>query len=193
MLKTILGTLVFGVLTLLTASTAQRGCQDATRSATHLTYYPVRDMRTTVAIAPQKVVLLAPDSGSVPFGGMELPPTDAGGRPLTGLDLTKHLAETLTNPVAADDSSIARGGRKYQRTCLPCHGTGMKGDGPVAARFMPPPDLLGASARGRADGFIYSYIRNGGAVMPSYGAQVTAREAWDVVNYLRHMQRTSPR
>jgi mono/diheme cytochrome c family protein len=69
----------------------------------------------------------------------------------------------------------------------------LKGDGPVAARFLPPPDLLGSSARGRRDGFIYSYIRNGGAVMPSYGAQVTAQEAWDLVNYLRHQQRTNPR
>lgn len=193
MLKTIAGTLVFGVLTILTASTAQRGCQDSVRSATQLAYFRIRDMRTTVAITPQKGLLLAPDSASVPYGGMELPPTDASGRPLTGLDLTKRLAETLANPIASDDSSIARGERKFQRTCVPCHGAGMKGDGPVAARFMPPPDLLGSSGRGRADGFIYSYIRNGGAVMPSYGAQVTSREAWDVVNYIRHMQRTSPR
>jgi len=29
--------------------------------------------------------------------------------------------------------------------------------------------------------------------MPSYGAQVTAQEAYDLINYLRHMQQTSPR
>ena len=29
--------------------------------------------------------------------------------------------------------------------------------------------------------------------MPPYGAQVTALEAWNVVNYLRHMQQKSPR
>jgi hypothetical protein len=58
---------------------------------------------------------------------------------------------------------------------------------------MPPPDLLAQATRERKDGFLYSYIRFGGIVMPSYGAQVTALEAWNVVNYLRHMQKTSPR
>jgi mono/diheme cytochrome c family protein len=69
----------------------------------------------------------------------------------------------------------------------------MAGDGPVAALFMPPPDLLAEPTRLRKDGYIYSYIRHGGAVMPSYGAQVTAEEAWNLVNYIRHMQKTSPR
>jgi hypothetical protein len=47
--------------------------------------------------------------------------------------------------------------------------------------------------RARSDGFIYAYIRLGGAVMPSYAAQVSVREAWDVIHYIRHMQQTSPR
>lgn len=193
MLKTAVGVVAFAVVTILSTSVAQRGCQDATRSATHLAYYPIRDMRWSVAIQPQKTMLLAPDSLSVPVGGREQPPVDASGKPLAGLDLTMKLAATLTNPTASDDSSIARGRRKFMRTCVPCHGQSMKGDGPVAARFIPPPDLLAATTRGRADGFIYSYIRNGGAVMPSYGAQVTAPEAWDLINFIRFMQRTSPR
>jgi mono/diheme cytochrome c family protein len=193
MLKTALGVVIFAVLTIFTASTAQRGCQDSMKSATHWSYYPIRDMRSTVAFTPQKGSLRAPDSLSVPVQGMERVPVGASGQALAGLDLTNYYAERLANPVASDDSSIARGQRKFMRTCIPCHGTGMKGDGPVAARFMPPPDLMGASARARKDGFIYSYIRNGGAIMPSYGAMVTAQEAWDLVNYIRHMQQVSPR
>jgi mono/diheme cytochrome c family protein len=193
MLKTAVGVVVFAVMTILTASTVQRGCQDSMKSATHWLYYPIRDMRTTVAFVPQKGVLLAPDSLSVPVHGQERVPLGASGQPLTGLDLTNYYAERLTNPVASDDSSVARGQRKFLRTCVPCHGQSMKGDGPVAALFMPPPDLLSANARGRRDGFIYSYIRNGGAIMPSYGALVSAHEAWDLVNFIRHMQRTSPR
>ena len=46
------------------------------------------------------------------------------------------------NPVAADDSSIARGEQKFMKTCAPCHGKTLAGDGPVAAQFMLPPDLL---------------------------------------------------
>jgi mono/diheme cytochrome c family protein len=76
---------------------------------------------------------------------------------------------------------------------MPCHGKVMAGDGPVAAMFMPPPDLLAQTTRDRKDGYIFSYIRHGGMVMPSYGAQVTAAEAWDLIHYLRSMQKTSPR
>jgi mono/diheme cytochrome c family protein len=67
------------------------------------------------------------------------------------------------------------------------------GDGPVAALFMPPPYRLAQPTRERKDGYIYSYIRHGGIVMPSYGAQVTAAEAWDLIHYIRHLQKVSPR
>jgi mono/diheme cytochrome c family protein len=77
--------------------------------------------------------------------------------------------------------------------CVPCHGATLVGDGPVAALFMPPPDLLAEATRNRTDGFIFSYIRHGGVVMPRYGQSVSAKEAWDLVNYLRHEQRTNPR
>ncbi len=88
---------------------------------------------------------------------------------------------------------VGAGERKFLRTCAPCHGKTLAGDGPVAANFMPPPDLLAEATRARKDGFLYSYIRFGGIVMPPYGAQVTAEEAWNLVNYLRSMQQKSPR
>jgi mono/diheme cytochrome c family protein len=164
------------------------GCRDATKSLSHLSYYPHRDMRLTVALLPQRSAPLLPDSLSVPITG----------RP-DGLDPARLMADRipatagLSNPVLADEASLRRGEREYARLCAPCHGKSMAGDGPVAAAFMPPPDLLGESARGRSDGFIYSYVRYGGAIMPRYGHLIAAEAIWDVVNYLRHMQRTSPR
>jgi mono/diheme cytochrome c family protein len=178
-----IGLVLLGVLTLFTASTMQQGCQDLTRSATHLSYYPIRDMRTTIAILPQKVVTRAPDDASIPIGG----------RDLAGEDPPYERNQNRVNPIAADDSSLARGERKFMKTCVPCHGKALAGDGPVAPLFMPPPDLLAAPTRARKDGFIYSYIRFGGVVMPPYGAQVTPEEAWDLVNFVRHMQKASPR
>ena len=32
-----------------------------------------------------------------------------------------------------------------------------------------------------------------GAVMPSYGNAISARDAWSLVHYIRHMQKVSPR
>jgi len=159
----------------------QFGCRDAQRALTQLSYERTRDMRNSVSLAPNRNIILTPDSVSVPVQGREY---------VHDRDV---LAATLRNPVAATDSSIARGERKFMRTCVPCHGADLSGNGPVAALFIPPPDLLKATTRGRADGFIYSYIRNGGAVMPRYGQIVTIEETWNLVNYIRHMQRTNPR
>jgi mono/diheme cytochrome c family protein len=177
--------LLVGVLIISTPQALQHGCRDTKQSFVSVpySYYGTRDMRHSVALMPQKGFLRLPDSSSVPVQGRE-PVFDRESPP-----------GWLVNPVPPErrETSAQRGEIKFQRTCVPCHGKSMLGDGPVAAQFMPPPDLLGEMTRGRSDGFIYSYIRHGGMVMPSYGAQVTAAEAWDLINYIRHMQRTSPR
>ena len=178
-----LSLLVIAVLTIFTAATVQRGCQDATSSLTHLTYYPYRDMRSSVGIAPQKVVMRGPDDASVPTTG----------RDVAGEDPPYDKGQFRVNPVPATDSSVARGQQKFMKTCVPCHGRTLIGDGPVAALFMPPPDLLAQPTRERKDGFLYSYIRFGGVVMPPYGVQVTPEEAWNIVNFIRHEQRMNPR
>ena len=59
--------------------------------------------------------------------------------------------------------------------------------------FVPPPDLHAKLTRDRTDGYIYSYIRHGGAVMPSYGYQVQPEMAWNLVNYIRSRQQAEPR
>jgi mono/diheme cytochrome c family protein len=189
MLKAAFGLIGTTLVSLVFAVSGQQGCRDLRRAVTHLGYYSTRDMRTTVALDPARGFLREPDTTAVPTTGVD--------RPLAGLQLTPDerdaFAATFVNPVAPDDSSIARGERKFRRTCMPCHGKTMVGDGTVAPMFMPPPDLLAEPTRARKDGFIYSYVRHGGIVMPSYGAQVTRAEAYDLINYIRHMQKTSPR
>ncbi|HTO92088.1 MAG TPA: cytochrome c [Candidatus Sulfotelmatobacter sp.] len=175
------------ILVLFSLGSVRQGLNDAFLSVTHLQYYPYRDMRRTVAFVPQHGEMRPPDSTSVPIQGKDIT------HGLEGIELATRLGETLVNPQAADDSSIARGQRKFMKTCIPCHGPTLAGNGPVAALFMPPPDLLAQPTRERKDGYIFSYMRHGGVVMPSYGAQVTPQEAWDVVNFIRHMQKTSPR
>ncbi len=184
------GVLLFaGFVALLGGSAFQRGCRDATDSVTKLAYAQRRDMRASVGFIPQQTYLKAPDSISVPTVGKELWNPD----PAAAVAERSRLEKTFVNPQAADDSSVARGLRKFTRTCVPCHGASLKGDGPVAAKYIPPPDLLAAMTRGRTDGFIYTYVRHGGAVMPNYGALVTAQEAYDLINYIRHEQKIHPR
>ncbi len=181
--------LAVGLVAVLGGSAFERGCRDAQNSLLHLRYFPKRDMRSTVALIPQQGYMKGPDSISVPTTGKELWNPD----PALAVAERTRLEKTFVNPQAADDSSIARGARKFMRTCVPCHGATLKGDGPVAAKFIPPPDLLAALTRGRTDGYIYTYIRHGGAVMPNYGALVTVHEADDLINYIRYEQKIHPR
>jgi mono/diheme cytochrome c family protein len=181
MLKVPLALIAAAILTLFSVPSVQKGIQDAVRSMTHLRYYPIRDMRRSVALRPQKGLNRLPDEASVPMSGREI---------VLDRDVA---AETLRNPIPASGESVARGDSLFKKLCVPCHGLSMAGDGPVAAQFMPPPDLLAQQTRGRKDGYIYSYIRHGGVVMPSYGFQVSAEEAWHLINFIRHRQKVNPR
>jgi mono/diheme cytochrome c family protein len=172
---------IAAVLVMFALPAPRQGLQDALRSMVDWRYPPIRDMRRTVALTPQKLVNRGPHEGSVPTTGVDRP-------------MDRDLAaQRLTNPVATNDASVARGDSLYRRQCVACHGRSLAGDGPVAAAFMPPPDLLGQQVRDRRDGYLYSYIRYGGVIMPSYGFQLSAEETWHVINFIRHMQRTSPR
>ena len=169
-------------------ATMQHGCQDTKRSLFDLMYPSHRDMRRIVAFTPQKGSVRAPDSLSVPITGVERAPDMA--QLMTNRDA---IAARWVDNTVSDDSSLARGERTFHRLCQPCHGPAMRGDGPVAAKFMPPPDLLGATTRGRSDGYIYSYVRYGGAIMPKYGQALSPAATWDVIHYLRQQQKVSPR
>lgn len=115
--------------------------------------------------------------GSLPRGGTFLYPKEQ-----------RDLAAKEPNPVQPTSASVAQGRERFQTFCVPCHGAEAKGGvtGPVAAKFIPPPDLSNAELqKARTDGYWHSYIMVGGAIMPSYGDALSSREAWDIVNYLR--------
>lgn len=185
MLRPMLGLVVLSILTLLEPTPSGKGCKNAVRALTDIpyAYAPVRDMRTSVALIPQRGWYRAPDSASVPVGGREV------------LGDAVQFDASFRNPQAMDGPSIERGRLKYAQVCTPCHGTALDGQGPVwtSQKFLVPiPSLRTTTARGRTDGYIYRYIRYGGAVMPNYGAQVNPQEAADLVNYVRDEQRKNP-
>lgn len=162
----------------------QQGCEDVKKSLTRLNYYPIRDMRQTVAIDPQRTTWGAPDSLSVPVQGRDAYRDDPVPYDVAG---AKLVAPTST------DASVARGDSLFHTVCWTCHGKTLVGDGPVTAKFIPPPDLLAEGTRGRTDGYLYMYMRHGGAIMPAYGNVITTHDAWSLVHYIRHMQKVSPR
>src|SRR5207237_7024082 len=101
-------------------------------------------------------------------------------------------ADSATQPDRAkvSEASLAIGRERCATFCVPCHGPEAKGGvtGPVATKFIPPPDLTNAELqRQRTDGYWHSYIVVGGAVMPAYGEALSSQEAWHIVNYVRSL------
>jgi mono/diheme cytochrome c family protein len=134
------------------------------------------DMTHTARVVPGERVFVMP-AGVVPRGGDFIVPKEQ-----------RDVAARQPNPIRATADSVAVGKDRFAIFCLPCHGPQAKGGvtGPVATKFIPPPDLTNAELqRQRTDGYWHSYIVTGGAVMPSYGEALSSQEAWHIVNYLR--------
>ena len=95
------------------------------------------------------------------------------------------------NPVTADDTSLTRGQELFNINCTACHGPEGKGNGPVAAFLQnkKPIDLTGPIGVSLSDGAIFMTISNGTpGGMPALNENLTVRERWDVVNYVRKLQ-----
>ena len=134
------------------------------------------NMTSTPKVMPGERVFAMP-AGVVPRGGSLILPKDQ-----------REQAAKQPNPVKPTPESISLGKERFETFCVPCHGPEAKGgvSGPVAVKFVPPPDLTNAAFQGgRTDGYWHSYIMVGGAVMPAYGEAMSSHEAWSVVNYLR--------
>ena len=68
-----------------------------------------------------------------------------------------QLTGAPTNPVPADEASIARGAQIFEQHCLMCHGMDGKGNGTVAAFLVKkkPADLTSALVQSKSDGTLF--------------------------------------
>jgi mono/diheme cytochrome c family protein len=99
------------------------------------------------------------------------------------------------NPVAADEVSLSRGEELFNINCVICHGASGKGDGIVGAALANKPvDLTSPALMALQDGDIFLTISTGIAGrMPALNENLTVRERWDVVNYIRQvLQKPQP-
>ncbi len=94
------------------------------------------------------------------------------------------------NPVVSDTVSIQRGSELFTINCVLCHGTGGKGDGPVASHLENKPfDLTSFPIHSFTDGGIFFTISTGvPEKMPALNENLTVQQRWDVVNYVRTLK-----
>lgn len=93
-----------------------------------------------------------------------------------------------TNPVAANESSLAEGQKIYQKRCVACHGKTGNGDGPDAADLgIHPAKLSDPAIRRQTDGELFWKITVGKKPMPSYATRLSPTDRWNVINYVRSL------
>ena len=127
------------------------------------------DMADQPSVDYQEGPRLLPPDGAVPVQGLSVIPE-----------------EFPLNPVPADEVSLQRGAILYDIDCQLCHGPQGHGDGPLAKYFArTPQNLTGPQITAEFDGSVYLTITHGFGQMPSLAENLTPRERWDVVNYVR--------
>jgi mono/diheme cytochrome c family protein len=116
---------------------------------------------------------------------------DASGQPaspafLTGRSTGAFVAQP---PVAVDDSLLGAGAQQFAISCVPCHGTGGFGGGPIAPNLVEkrPPSLRSAPIAALPAGQLFAVITDGFGAMPPYGWQLPPAQRWAVVAYVRSL------
>ena len=128
---------------------------------------------------------------------MEAPlPVATGSIPIDGVAAyVPGLDPALTkNPIPADKLSIERGRLLYTVTCIQCHGPDYTGDGNVAAALVNhPADLTSNVVQSKQDVDLFNTISNGIIVngqihMPALNENLTVRDRWDLINFIRSLK-----
>ncbi len=97
------------------------------------------------------------------------------------------------NPLDVTRSFLYRGKDRYEIYCEPCHGKVGAGEGIIMTgdyNYVPAPSYHTDRLRDMPDGQIYSAIANGVRTMSSYASQISVRDRWAIVAYVRALQRS---
>jgi mono/diheme cytochrome c family protein len=107
-----------------------------------------------------------------------------------GAAATQGDPNDVTNfpfPITAE--VVDRGQERYRIFCGMCHGQTGYGDGMIVRRgFRQPPSYHTDELRAARVGHLFDVITNGWGSMPSYSAQIPARDRWAIIAYIRALQ-----
>ncbi len=138
-----------------------------------------RDMRT-------------PPAGTVAQGFLHDDDLRSLGMVLSTAEGAKPGAMKIANAFPVGDVDVARGKDRFGIYCSPCHGLSGDGDGIVNARLgVKAPSFHDARLKEMAAGQMYRAILLGanGGNMGSYAGQLTEQDRWNVLAYVRALQK----
>jgi mono/diheme cytochrome c family protein len=111
-------------------------------------------------------------------------------------DTSNYFASRLTpNPVTSlSKAEMDEAERLYLINCGICHGTKLDGNGPLwkggDGPFPAKPATLVGDAKYEAmtDGTMYYSVTYGRNLMGSYASQLTPKQRWDIIYYIKSKQ-----
>jgi mono/diheme cytochrome c family protein len=92
-------------------------------------------------------------------------------------------------PIPVDEALLRRGQERYRIYCSPCHGLLGRGDGMVVRRgYRQPSSFHVDRLRAQPAGYFFDAISHGFGAMPDYAAQISVKDRWAIVGYVRALQ-----
>jgi mono/diheme cytochrome c family protein len=92
-------------------------------------------------------------------------------------------------PFPTTQDVVDRGQERFNIYCTPCHDATGGGNGLVVQRGYPkPPSFHIDRLRKIEAGYYFDVMTNGFGRMPDYRAQITPRDRWNIVAYIRALQ-----
>ena len=93
--------------------------------------------------------------------------------------------------ITLDAALMERGRERFSITCAMCHGATAAGNGITKQYGLATVvTLQDDRIRKMADGEIFNTITNGKNTMMAYGPNLTVRDRWAIISYLRALQRS---
>ncbi len=129
------------------------------------------------------------EPGTVPRGQMRLDPDFFDGQrtyELWGMEIHSELTEI---PLPVNEELLQRGQERFNIMCAPCHDRVGTGNGKVVQRgYLKPPSYHSERVRAMPVGHIFQVITRGQGGMPAFSDQITPRDRWAIVSYVRALQ-----
>ena len=98
-------------------------------------------------------------------------------------------ARQVKNPVPVNPQTLAAGEATFHENCVPCHGDKGMGDGDTGKLLKKKPANFTDKAlmRTETDGSLFWKMSEGRSPMPSWKDELSEKERWQLVNYIRKL------
>ncbi len=103
-----------------------------------------------------------------------------------------NSSNDVANPLKGDASATADGKALFNQICFVCHGPEGKGNGVAGLSLNPKPaNFLAAGVVNESDGALFWKMTEGKPPMASYKEILTETQRWELVDYIRQLQKNS--